>query len=861
MLKFSYSMTTVRTLFLYLYHTLTGNLGTSSFLQVFTAEPDLQCLRSVLPISFIRSCKHIPFLIIVFSFSFSTICLGASNSLDESSTKKQNHKNVFERFKFADGLIRRRYFDMAEKEFLKLLEENHSPELKPDILFKLGDCLRQAQKLNESVETLSQLKIKYPNHPYSQKAAIIIANTYMELGKMKEAKKELTLLIKRTGVDEKISETANYYLAVINNSTGNQQQSIIHFLTLADKPFSDSCIYRPYAVLNLAKIYKDLGKFNKSLEYLKRLDNSDSLPDSVKEEALFQLGELENVKGAKENAIFYYDKLLKNYPGSKFAQNALAGQAWILLNLKQYKKLIELSIEYNTLFSESNDELIYLRGLSLKQLDRFSSALTDFIEIVDNFDDSTYRLFSYYYAIDCLFEMGRYDELTVRANSFENEFPENDLTINVLFLQCQAFISGGKMEKALSLLHRISISYKDKLSENKESLLHLAKLFTSLGKFKQAALIYENLAKDASKSSRIKFLMNAADCEILGNDYGEAYALCESLLSLNLPKLIVPEILLKMTEINIRQNTEKDAILLLDRLIKNYPDDNRLGQAHYLRGTLHYYLENIDDAIFDLQYVVNHTQIEELEIAKLYLAYSLWIRQRKNESLSLFSELLRKNKIIEENLAVDLIKEVGYEFIKMNHYKDAEKCFLLLEYSTDYITNLQGALGIAEIEFAKGNYTKSKDLFYELKQRSKDESEIYGVCLSYLGETLLYLKKPDEALILFEEALNLDFSDSTARSRCRYGLASIYYNNKDMENALRYAMSVFVLFDNRTSVPKSMILSVKILHKLGRFKEMNEVLSDLNQRYPSHMNEYKFNNTYKEIFSSKSVEEKKSNTK
>ncbi len=792
--------------------------------------------------------KHRPTFIIIFLLLLTLVCLSDTNSLDESQTIGENHSSVIERFRFADGLIRRGYFDMAEREFLQLLTDNRSPDLKPNILFKLGDCLRQAGKTDSSVKMLSRLKKEFPNHPYSQKAAIIIANICIESGKLEKAESELISIINAAGIAEIITESANYYLGVIYNLKGDHEASIAYFSTLSDKPFSENYVYRPYAALNLALLYKNGDKFNKSLEYLKRLDNAKNLPNSIKEEVLFELGGLENINGAKENAIFYYDKLLKNYPTSEFAPKALAGQAWILFNLSEYKKLIQLLIEYDSLISDKNDELIYLRGLSLKQLDRFQSALSDFIEIIDRFKDSGYRLFSFYYAIDCLYEVRRYDELIVRANSFMEEFPESGLAINVLFIQCQALISGNKKAEALSLLHRISISYKEELSKKSESLLHLAKLFTSLEKYKEASLVYRNLAAKADEDRQFRFMMNAAECEILGNDLSEAYNLYESLLSLNLPKKIAPKVLLKMTEIQIQQKAEKEAIVLLDRIIEHYPTDNRLDQAQYLRGTLHYYLGNIENAITDLQHVVNHTQIKEFEIAKLYLAYSLWIKQRKSQSLSLFPDLLRKNKVIEDNLAIDLIKEVGYEFIKINHYDDAEKCFLLLQYSTDYITSLHAALGIAEIEFSKGNYAKSKDLFYELKQTSRNEIDIYGICLSYLGESLLHLDKSDEAFILFEEALNLDFNDSTARSRCRFGIGFIYSKNDDLENALRYSMSVFVLFDNSSYVPKSMILSARILHKLDRLVEMNEILHDLEKRYPTHFNEYKSNLKYKYIF-------------
>ncbi len=863
MLNLYYPMIIIRTRFLCNDRVLIDKIAVLSVFTTFTSWTrwvrDLCCFSRPTPLC--RKIRPSYSLIIIFLLSLTLVCLSDTNSPDESQADDvANQNNVIERFRFADGLIRRGYFDMAEKEFLQLLTDNHSSNLIPNILFKLGDCLRQADKLDDSVEILSRLKEEFPNHSYSQKAAIIIANICIESGRLEKAESELTSIINATGISEIITESANYYLGVIYNLKSDHEKSIAYFSTLSDKPFSENHVYRPYAVLNLALLYKNLDNFNKSLEYLKRLYNSENIPKSIKEEALFQLAELEKTKGAKENAIFYYDQLLKNYPTSAFATNALAGRAWVLLNLGDYKKLIQLLIEHSRLISENNDELIYLRGLSLKHLNRFKSALTDFIEIVDKFKNSGYRLFSFYYAIDCLYEVDRYDELIVRANSFVEEFPENELAINVLFLQCQALISGNQKADALSLLHRISISYKDELSGNSESLLHLAKLFTSLGKYKEAALVYRNLAAKAGVDHQFQFLMNAAECEILGNDFSEAYDLYQSLLSLDLPKTVAPKVLMKMTEIRIRQKAEKDAIVILDGLIQDYPADKRLGRAQYLRGTLHYYLGNIENAIIDLQYVVSDARIEELEIAKLYLAYSLWIKQRKSESLNLFSDLLRKNKVIEDNLAADLIKEVGYEFIKINHYDDAEKCFLLLQYSSDYVTSLQGELGIAEIEFSKGNFAKSKDLFYKLKQSSRREIDVYGICLSYLGESLVQLNKSDEAFILFEEALNLNFDNSAARSRCRYGIGFIYDKNDDLENALRYAMSVFVLFDNNNYVPSSMILSAKVLYKLNRFTEMNEILSDLAMRYPSHFNEYKSNLKYEYIFDSL-VDDKKSITK
>jgi tetratricopeptide (TPR) repeat protein len=103
-----------------------------------------------------------------------------------------------------------------------------------------------------------------------------------------------------------------------------------------------------------------------------------------------------------------------------------------------------------------------------------------------------------------------------------------------------------------------------------------------------------------------------------------------------------------------------------------------------------------------------------------------------------------------------------------------------------------------------------------------------------LGELLTESGKYDEASKHLTDAASRAASPDllALRAHAYAGLARNAELKGDAEGALRYYMSVGILFDDATLVPEALDKAAGLLDKLGRAEEARTMRSELRARYP-----------------------------
>ena len=92
----------------------------------------------------------------------------------------------------------------------------------------------------------------------------------------------------------------------------------------------------------------------------------------------------------------------------------------------------------------------------------------------------------------------------------------------------------------------------------------------------------------------------------------------------------------------------------------------------------------------------------------------------------------------------------------------------------------------------------------------------------------------DEARALYEKAAALS-GDATllgVRARAYYGLARTAEAGQDMNRAVRFYMSVAVLYDDEELVPECLEKAAAGFAKLGKMEQRQAILDELVKRYP-----------------------------
>jgi TolA-binding protein len=89
-------------------------------------------------------------------------------------------------------------YDNATKEYKKLLTKYSEKGFDTYVLMQIGNCLLLNDKVGDALNAYRELVEKYPADPLADSAQLMIANTYLKLQNLKQAKSEFQKLVSFT---------------------------------------------------------------------------------------------------------------------------------------------------------------------------------------------------------------------------------------------------------------------------------------------------------------------------------------------------------------------------------------------------------------------------------------------------------------------------------------------------------------------------------------------------------------------------------------------------------------------------------------------------------------------------------------
>ena len=756
---------------------------------------------------------------------------------------------ALEQYQFADGMRTRKFYDLAAVEYERVIKNYPSFEYLPEAHFYLAECFRLNHQNAKAIDVFNTLLDRYPNHSLATQAVVNLASIFIQAEKLVQAKEILLETLERRNPNQKIREAVYYFLGEVYRKEKLLDKAVEYLTKVASKNIDPSYQYRAYALLNLGFVYRNLENKIEAFKCFERLSNDSATPPSIKEEALFQLAEVANSNEEYTKAIEYYAVVLSNYPKGKFVQQAVVNKCWALLRLKKYQIALEFLDSYSLNNTLINSEMLYLHALCLKLLDQIEPALEAYQGLIQKFPDTKFRVYAENDSTECLYQLKRYDQCLNSVDEFLSRHSKHELTSEVWAFKGRCLLALGQTSEATTAIEQALERYGERWKYAEEMLLTLANTYRETDQFKEAALTYKRLSDLDEMDLKAKLLMLAAECESLANDKKMAIQHYTLLID-NYPKAPeTPLALLYLAELKNSEEKYPEAIGYLDRYLSSYPNHDYFAKALYLRGALQYYSGDYSDAIADLRRCLDYPDFEEKDFAQLFFAYALWEQGEEQVSLENLAQLLkRKSSVFEENLIPELLSEMGDRYLALNDFAAAEMCFTLIKDRPDPILKLLGRLGLGKLEYHRQNFDKAVEILYGLKSKTLQYPELRGTSLAYLGDALRLSEKLDEAFVVFKEASNLVYDDSKAKALVRLGIARIYFENGEYDDALRYAISVYVLYDDPILTPEAMLIAIKTLILQKRKNEAKSTYEELEQRYPLALAAFKSKEENKALF-------------
>jgi TolA-binding protein len=760
-----------------------------------------------------------------------------------------------EQYRWGEGYYIRGQYAQAADKFKDVVRNFPTFDKRDKACFFWAESHRRNNELEKALSVFMALLKNFPQSQYSHRGTVIMGSILLDKSRNDEALKVLRAADKMN-LSADIREEVNYFLGMALNRLGASEDAMNAFRKLP-ATFDSEHQYRPYAVLNAAYLLRNLGRVGEARTSFTVMAEGENVSKNVREEAIFQLGDIAFVAEDYEEAVRWFDRLLKEFPEGTYAKRARLNYAWSLHNNEKFQDLVNLMKDAPA--EELTVDMHYLLGSASKQLSMYQVALDHMLVILNEHPKSKFAAYSQFNVLECHYRLKQYEETIQQARSYVEKFPGHQHAPDASYFLAQSLYQLNRLDEAAAAFEKLIANYAKGWDYKEDALFLLAEVYEKSGDpSKGAATLRQVLDLEGAKYAERALLM-AAEAELRASNPKQAIADYQAFIDRFGNSEQLAGAIINMAEIETRQEEYEKAIALLEQFLGKFEGHHFVPRAHYMRGSLNYGLSKFEDAIRDLRKASEFPGFPERDYARLVMAYALWeLSQDKKdgetekESLDLFAELLSADGV-KADFVPEILVVIGERYIQLNDYASARRCYALLAENEHAITKLHGKLGLAKIAFSQQEWQQARELFFEVRKDAGEDLELRGEALSYLGETLRMLGKDDdvrleEARVIFDSGLGLRLDSPTTKSRLRLGLANVLFAQGDDDGALDWASSVYIIYNDPNMAPDAMMMAIQIMVKRDDLKTARAVRKELADRFPGKLATYENKAEYAELF-------------
>jgi TolA-binding protein len=737
-----------------------------------------------------------------------------------------------DRQQFADGLFRRSLFDLAAREYAELAATPDVVGL-DNVLFRLGECYRRTKKTAEAEAAYKRLIDQFPKSPNVPRAELQRALILMETGG--GALETAAGAFSKLAVPEvppEVRAAALYHWGETLEQLKRPAEAQARYEQLG-KEFAETD-YGMYSGLRLAWLLTQTGK----PEDRRRatgiyLDLAHKAKDAkVAEEACYFAAQVALSDSRYEESANLFQMLRTKYPASPRVSESALSAGWANFYAGRYKEGAEiLDRVIGNANHPAREEILYVKANCLRMLEQRAAAVALYDQQIGAFPNGRLAKLAQYEKIAALYSDGKYEEV-LKASSVFLEPPEKILD-NVYWMNAEAAVALQRPDVAVQNC-RLLVDKCPKSPFVKDALYRLGWLSQKQGAWESASSWFLQVAgrfPDDPLASKSLYASGVCLSQLGQSDAAlrdwtallTRYPTCET----------VPETLYQKAMEELRTKNPRAAGSTLDERMRRFPDDARKAEVLYWRGSIFRQLNDLAEAERLFRASLAAAPSKEFE-REAMLEFGMILQQlgRKGEAAVLFQKLIDApiaEKLGAERLA--WLAEFQLEQKQLDAAAQAANVLIALKVDKGWTQTAWTLMG--RVYRAKGERDPAIHAFGEAL--ATGASTAYGAEAALrLGELLSESGKYDEAFKQLNDAASRAASPELLglRARAYAGLARNAELKGDTEGALRYYMSVGILFDDAALVPDSLNKAAMLLDKVGRGEEARAMRDELKARYP-----------------------------
>lgn len=742
---------------------------------------------------------------------------------------------IRDRIQLADGLFRRSLFELAAKEYGALAA---IPDVidRETILFRLGECQRREKHAKEAAAAYSILLKDYPQGIFAGRAKLQLAVMQMD-GDEAARRRAIAAFEALGGPDtpEEIRLPALYHCGETLEKLNQNAEALARYEKLLTQYAKTD--YGMYATLRAAWLLTRTGKPEDRTRAIGLyLDMAFKSPNAkASEEGFFFAARLALDDKRYEAAANLFQLLRNRYPDSPRVKDSAVPAAWAYYYAGRYKETVEtLAPLADIAETPGREDILYILANAESRLEERARAIDTYSRLISDYPKSRYLRPARYEQILAMFRAGRYADVLEAEPKFL--YPSEAIADQLYWICAESAMSIQKPD--------VSIEYCKKLIEKcpdssfaKDAYYRLGWLNQKKGAWEAASGWFLKLAgRYPADPLAAKALYLSGFCRDKLGQSESALRDWSELLSRFPNDPLVAETLYQKAMQELKLGNLRGAGVTLDERARRFPNDPRGADAAYWRGVIYRKLDEPAEAEKAFRVSLSGHPAKEFERqATLELGMILDKLGRRDEAAAFFQKLV--DAPIAEKLGADRLAWLSeFQYGQKNYDAAIAAATTLLslpEKLADKGWCQTAWTLVGRARLAKGERDPALKAFRE--------AIATGAATRYGTEAALQLGTLLTEGGAYDEAItNLTFAAERAvgpegaaiRARAYMGLADASEKKGDLQAALRYNMSVSILFDNAEIVPQAFARAASLLDRLGRQDEAAAMREESKRRYP-----------------------------
>lgn len=765
---------------------------------------------------------------------FRIIVLSVVLLLSAALTASCDPVDVSDRLQLADGLFRRSLFDLAAREYQALAV---NPQLieRDSVIFRLAECYRRLGKPIEAEKAYRELVELCPQSPQVPRAQLQRALILMErggAGALEEAVKALEPLT-AVGQAVEVRSAALYHKAETLEKLKRPMEALACYEALR-KEFAET----EYGVFSALRSAWILGQSDKKEDKRRALGiylelTYGSKNSKVAEEACYFAAQVSLVDEKFQESADLFKLLRTKYPDSPRIKDGALAAAWAYYYCGRYQEGSEiLDLIIADTAHPSREEVLYVKANCLRELSQNDAAVEFYRQQLAVAPNGRLAQKANYEMLTTLYRTGKYKETLDAIAAFTN--PGDALLDNVLWMQAEAALKTDQPETVIqscrSLVERCPGS-----PLVKDALYRLGWMLQKQGAWEEASAWFLKVAATYPDDPLAATSLYASGVCLTRLNQSEAALRDWTALLTKYPEsALVAETLYQKAIEEVRIKQFRAAGATLDELARRFPDDPHKAEALYWRGNIYRELKDPVEAekMFRASLAAQPSKEFERE-CMLELGLLLQAAGKGEEAATLFNQLLDSN--VADKLGEDKLAWLAEFQHRNKHYDSAVKAAeALIKMKPDQGWAQTAWCILGRVHRDKGERDPAINAFQQAIATGATTD--YGTEAALrLGELLTDSGRYEEAEKSFNDAAARAAAPEMLgmRARAYAGLARNAELKGDLDAALRYYISVGILFDHQEIVPAALSKAAELLDKQGRPEEANKMREELKQRYPN----------------------------